>query len=220
MDDAATSKHERTVPRRRFPWIYLTLVALLAVAIAIGRQHEDLGTANLVTYAASSLIVLITAIWFAVRTGFPTVVRFAPLALIVLALAAFFAFYKFSGWSGSLVPKFVRRGEVLAVAPITPANALASGDIATVQQVATSPFDFPQFLGPHQNQEVTAVRLDRDWDANPPELVWRHGIGHGWSSFAVVARPCRDTGAARRPGDGRLLRLEVGRYTLGTRRQC
>ena len=162
-------------------------MALLAGAIAVGRQHEDLGTANLVTYAASSLIVLITAIWFAVRTRFPAAVRFTPLALIVLGLAVFFSLFKFAGWSGSLVPKFVRRGAEQTIAPITPANTLATGDIATVRQVATTPLDFPQFLGPHRNQQVTAVRLERDWNANPPEQVWRHGIGHGWSSFAVVA---------------------------------
>jgi outer membrane protein assembly factor BamB len=186
MDDAQASA-KRHLPRRRFPWIYLTLVLLLAIAIAVGRQHEDLGTANLVTYAASSLIILITAIWIAARTRLPAAVRFVPLALIVIGLAVFFSLYRFAGWSGSLVPKFVRRGEAPTLRPVTLTSAASTGDAATVQQVATTPFDFPQFLGPHRDQRITAVRLDRDWDTKPPQLVWRQGIGQGWSGFAVVA---------------------------------
>jgi outer membrane protein assembly factor BamB len=186
MDDAQASAKQHG-SRRRFPWILLTLVTLLAVAIVVGQQHEDLGTANLVTYAASSLIVLITAIWVAARTRLPVVIRFAPIALIVIALAVFFSFYRFAGWSGSLVPKFVRRGEAPTLRPITLANATATGDTATVQQITPTPFDFPQFLGPHRDQQITTVRLDRDWDKTPPQLVWRQGIGQGWSGFAVVA---------------------------------
>ena len=34
--------------------------------------------------------------------------------------------------------------------------------------------------------EVKGVKLDTDWQSHPPQLVWRHEIGAGWSSFAIV----------------------------------
>ena len=33
---------------------------------------------------------------------------------------------------------------------------------------------------------MTGVRLNRDWQASPPRLVWRREIGAGWSTLAVV----------------------------------
>ena len=29
-------------------------------------------------------------------------------------------------------------------------------------------------------------RIATDWEKHPPRLVWRHRVGPGWSSFAVV----------------------------------
>ena len=48
------------------------------------------------------------------------------------------------------------------------------------------PEDFPQFLGPRRDARLTGIRLRRDWQAQPPRLVWRHEIGAGWSTFAAV----------------------------------
>jgi outer membrane protein assembly factor BamB len=50
----------------------------------------------------------------------------------------------------------------------------------------TTPQDCPRFLGTGPWAEVTGVRIDTDWQAHPPQEVWRRGIGEGWSSFAVV----------------------------------
>jgi outer membrane protein assembly factor BamB len=33
---------------------------------------------------------------------------------------------------------------------------------------------------------VTGVRIATDWKEHPPRLLWRHRVGPGWSSFAVV----------------------------------
>lgn len=46
--------------------------------------------------------------------------------------------------------------------------------------------DFPQFLGPGRTGEVPAIKLARDWTRTPPREIWRHAIGAGWSSFAIV----------------------------------
>ena len=49
-----------------------------------------------------------------------------------------------------------------------------------------TPDDYPQFLGPRREAVVPGARLAGDWQASPPRTLWRHPIGAGWGSFAVV----------------------------------
>ena len=50
----------------------------------------------------------------------------------------------------------------------------------------TTPHDFPRYLGGGYWPEVSGVQLESDWRTHPPQLEWRHEIGAGWSSFAIV----------------------------------
>ena len=64
-----------------------------------------------------------------------------------------------------------------------------SGDIkAEVVAAGWEPTvrDFPAFLGPAGDGAVAGVAVATDWDAQPPELLWRQPIGAGWGGFAVV----------------------------------
>jgi outer membrane protein assembly factor BamB len=175
-------------PRRRLPWKFLAIALFLAGAIGWAqwyRQFEP-GLSNATTYAATAVLVVATAVFIARRRSLPRIVRFAPLAAIVVGTAAFAAFYRFDGWSSRLEPKFVRRWATREALPDVSETA-AEGDLENVVAVATTPHDFPGFLGPSRDQTITSVRLSRDWNNNAPKEIWRHPVGLGWSGFAVVA---------------------------------
>ena len=48
------------------------------------------------------------------------------------------------------------------------------------------PAAFSRFLGPNSNSTVSGLNLERDWDASPPQQVWRRHIGGGWAGFAIA----------------------------------
>jgi outer membrane protein assembly factor BamB len=47
--------------------------------------------------------------------------------------------------------------------------------------------DWPRFSGHRRDGMVSSVAIRRDWKQRPPELLWKHPVGVGWSSFAVVS---------------------------------
>ncbi|MEE8523430.1 MAG: PQQ-binding-like beta-propeller repeat protein, partial [Thermoanaerobaculia bacterium] len=61
-----------------------------------------------------------------------------------------------------------------------------TADAAAIATVSAAPEDFPQFLGPERDGKVRGVRLARDWENQPPRLMWRREVGPAWSGFAVA----------------------------------
>jgi outer membrane protein assembly factor BamB len=124
--------------------------------------------------------VLISA-WYLVSSGRPLPARIKIVAAcwgVALVLLA--------------ILKPVYNGDVgiyswrLRFAADTPPPPAPTAANAAITDWQTTPHDYPRFLGNGYWPEVKDVTLDTDWQAHPPQLVWRHEIGAGWSSFAIV----------------------------------
>lgn len=66
---------------------------------------------------------------------------------------------------------------------------LAGANTVTNQHVdlsTTTATDVPEFRGPRRDGVVPGPALDLDWASRPPEELWKHPIGGGYSSWAVV----------------------------------
>jgi outer membrane protein assembly factor BamB len=123
------------------------------------------------------LTLFLLFLWFFFLSRLRWRIRLAGLGLAVLAVGLFIALVRIRGVSGNLVPVLEWRwaSELGAV-------EATGGDV----DIAASPDDYPQFLGPRRNATLPDVRLVGEWSSDPPREVWRREVGAGWSSFAVV----------------------------------
>lgn len=106
-----------------------------------------------------------------------------PIALTLLAVALF----RFEGFTGELVPRFVPRGWWWPA----PAIELVAADSDTPLSITDDPrllaSRFSQFLGNDRNGRVESARLEGTWDQAPPEVLWRAACGGGWAGIAIAS---------------------------------
>ena len=105
-------------------------------------------------------------------------IKFIAVAAVALSVLLSTRLFQFKGFSGDLTPIFEWRWQEK---PTT-----FRQDSSGTSNTENPAMDYPQYLGQHRNGVVSGIKLNLDWDAHPPQLVWRQPIGPGWSGFAVV----------------------------------
>jgi outer membrane protein assembly factor BamB len=185
--DAPSRRGKRRTP----PKLVLAEIVLLCVLGVIIRSTDILGDhafANIATVLLGVFVVATLAVWFLFFSGYGRRSRLLTVAGVVAAVAIFAVLFRIERLSGELVPSFAYRFSSKPDQRLQPPSAgdLAGADKANVDLRTTTEYDFPQFLGPRRSDSVENVRLARNWTDRPPQLIWRHEIGAGWSAFAVV----------------------------------
>lgn len=159
-------------------WPLLIIIGLAMLGIGIvwirdaGHRQDKVALSVLLLF----FTVVLGLVWLLVLSRLTWRIKLLGFGVFLLITFSFVIFFQFNGFSGDLVPQFKLRwgGEP---------HSTFSQTHNSSHKVLT---DYPQFLGPNRNAVVTGIRLDTDWKNNPPELIWRHPIGAGWSSYAVV----------------------------------
>ncbi len=175
------SRRRRLTP----PWsVWLILLACVGAIVVLQRPGAmDHQIANIVSLVLIGGAVVTVAAWFCFFSGYSFLMRMLLLIALIAAPAAFFSIFRIERVSAELIPTFVYR---FAPRPDErleqPAPVVAKDGV----DFSPTPQDFPQFLGPKRDLTVTGLRLAHDWEANPPQALWRQPIGAGWSGFAAV----------------------------------
>lgn len=71
------------------------------------------------------------------------------------------------------------------VAPGEEVGALDNDREPTAPPARVGEPEWPGFLGPNRDGVTVDPGLVTNWEASPPELLWKRDVGEGWSSFAV-----------------------------------
>ncbi len=155
------------------------------------------------------VITLATAwwVWWRAGSGYTTIFHVIVVLLSVLLLSLWFSYFgpglrrtrrrmvwalwgAFAAWMVVMKPVF--NGDMgihtwkLRFTPAADQRLAGLSGVAEATDWQTTPQDYPRFLGNGYWAEVEGVKLDADWQALPPELVWHQEIGAGWSGFAIV----------------------------------
>lgn len=168
-------------------WPAALLVILASAAIVWVRLHADwpFQKRNLTSTVIGLITAILLVLWWTcfsrARKGLRWGVVLGLIGLVVAAAALF----RIRGVSGDLAPvlEFRWKSRALSAAP---ASAVSTPQ--TIGEPARA--SFPQFLGPDRNGVLPGPKLDTNWTAHPPVVVWRQKVGPAWSGFAVVGEVC------------------------------
>ena len=189
--------------------------SLLFIAIALlafvwldpereNRQEQHIGT---MIFAGIALTA--TFIWFILLSAFAWRTRRTVLQWAIVLLLVLPACFQIEGVDGDLLPIVRWRWAVKPDRTIEPMRVTKQAtpvatptkddagkkddakSMAAPATPATAPTnlpasqDFSQFLGSQRDGIIRGIKLQRDFAAHPPRLLWRQPIGAAWSAFSV-----------------------------------
>ena len=163
---------------RLWPLLLIQVITVLAIGFVwlmdAGHRQDRVALTVFILF----LTVIFDLVWLIGFSRLNWKVKFTSFQFFLLIVVASVLLFRFDGFSGDLVPRFVYRWGNFSTQSV---------DSSLTNEPSEIPLtDFPQFLGPNRNAVITSIELNTDWKKHPPELVWRQPIGDGWGSFAVV----------------------------------
>lgn len=137
-------------------------------------------------YAVPTLSLAFVA-WAVCARSLSGGLRWVTMIAAILLACAGWGLVRTEGMTGSADSDFEWRW-----APTPEERLLARASEPTgsapVETAEVAEAEWPGFRGPGRDGDVLGVRIATDWQASPPEELWRRPIGPGWSSFAVQGR--------------------------------
>ena len=187
QNDSPSASSPEPTNRKPLRWWPAIVILLLTVAVSIGIrlwpktsfQEKNIATAQVVIVALG-----LELFWVLFLSRFRWRIRLTVCAVVAGVIALTAGLFKIRGVTGDLLPILEWRWKqpnamtLPENTPVTPVSR-ANHHLATTN-------DFPQFLGPDRNAQVTGPKLARDWKAHPPQKLWLQPIGAAWSGFVVL----------------------------------
>ncbi len=136
------------------------------------------------------------AIWWTFFSGWSMGVRAGAWGLVAVAGVSFLGVFRLDGSDGDMIPKLAYRwapsarekaAEYLQQQTIpAPVVDAATSEIPTPTVPELTDDDWPDYRGLFRDGVLRGRGFRKNWDAVSPKELWRHPVGLGWSSFAVL----------------------------------
>lgn len=170
---------QQTIRQSRHKWFP---VLVLVVAAAWWLWRASYAQYHTMAHAAVLLLSVVSiALWFLLFAGFSLRVRRATVGGLALVIGVFFVVFR-PVYNGD-IGVYRWRLRFASNADQKLEQLRSAGEAADWETTAN---DYPRFLGNGYWAEVKGVELETDWQSHPPQELWRHEIGAGWSAFSIV----------------------------------
>ena len=171
-------------PRRRlFPVYWVAAVLFLWLLLQLSPLTRDFKV--IATQVATGAILVGLVGWYLVQGRAGRLVKaLIAGATLAVPLTVFATVQLVNDGDGRLVGWRFRWTPAPDQRLALPPKAAADDTPATDSEVDELA-EYPAFLGGRLWAEVEGVTLADDWQANPPEELWRRPVGAGWSAFAA-----------------------------------
>ena len=170
-------------PTRWRPAVVILIGFFLALIViwATGDDNQQFQVLwTLSTILTSGILLVAWALFF---SRLAKRIRLAIFGSLLGAALLFGACFRFSQFSGNMVPLFEWRWAKRTLPTI---EGQAVEPSAEPSHDPLAKLSFPQFLGPSRDCHAPGPELAGDWDAEPPKPLWRQPIGAAWSGFAIA----------------------------------
>lgn len=174
----------------RAPWIErgLAIVTMAVAYVCTGvLLHESVATgaqgALFALYFGPTVAAPFVA-WAVVTRGLGDRLRRTTMVATILLAVGAWTLVRTNGVDGSFDWDWAWR-----FSDTHESTLAAAGEVGTLTEgegLAGLEPHWPGFRGPGRDGVVRGVRIESDWQANPPRELWRRPVGPGWSSFAVA----------------------------------
>jgi outer membrane protein assembly factor BamB len=171
--------------RRRDRWLAIG-VFILGSAIMLQLADPSIGVMSIFMTGLPFIFTAWLAAAYLTRNAVPQKQRLAVAASILVVLS-YFLLIRWDGLDGK------QRNEVSWRWSPTPEQRFLDKHRSVFFPVANSPgrwelqaSDVPAFRGANRDSVVRGTDLALDWEASPPQQLWRQRIGPAWSSLIVV----------------------------------
>lgn len=187
------------VPAWRFHRWWLPLGELTIAVVAQGILWQVFAEDR--TYSAMSVLFVWPAaifgvfLWWLLLSRYRWRVRFGVLGLVAAVFGVLAGLFRIDDADGDMKPivvwRWAPRADVIAREYFARQQepGTQSADLSPASELAweVTESDWPGYRGPQRDGIVRHGSLRRNWGEEPPKELWRHPVGAGWSSFAVVA---------------------------------
>ena len=189
--DREGAVHRQTSPR--FKWKSGTIIGCAGISgiAGINALMPDQTMQIIGMYYGVAVWTVLTLFWWLFFSGTTWGLRLGlPAAVVTAAISSWLGFVSRLDFGGDMSPKFVWRWQASANVK-RDAWLKNQVDTTTPDPALSSPFavaanDWPRYRGADGLGIVREPLTIRDWKQHPPQQLWRHPIGEGWSSFAVA----------------------------------